>query len=362
MKILKRAATIIMLTVMAFSFTACGASASKEPVVAKIGDISITKSDLDNAMAQTDYYLQMYYGQDFKENAEMIPTYNSMLDQNVQQLIGYELLVMKAKENKEIVVSEEVEEQLAAVKASFGSDEEFDAALKETGMTLEELKENIEKDLYYQKIVETYKDSVQVTDEEISDYYNENIAQYTKKPGANVYHILVDSEDKAKEVLKEYEAGKSFADLAAQYGTDGTKDQGGALGYIEYATTDYDADFMAGAKVLGEGEISAPVKTQFGWHIIKVDGVQNEETIQPLEEVKESIQTTLAEQKANEALTEAVEGWKAESKIEIYEDVYQLAIPEASAEASSDATTKEETKEETPASDDASTESTTTSK
>ena len=112
-------------------------------------------------------------------------------------------------------------------------------------------------------------------------------------------------------------------DLAAEYGTDGTKDSGGSLGYIPYDTTQYDADFMAGAKILGEGEVSEPVKTQFGWHLIKADGIQKEDVVQSLDEVKDSIKEIIANSKAEEELTNNLVEWKKEYDIKIFEENYK---------------------------------------
>lgn len=342
MKIFKKLATVLLVATMSLSFTACETkqktnetvtdkenTESGEVIIAKVGDISIAKEDLDNVMMQTDYYLQSYYGADFKKNAELIPNYNGLLDQNLEQLIGYELLIMKAKEKQGLEVTDaEIEEQVTATKTGFPTEEDFNSALDDAGMTLDEFKSNVKKDLYYQKMVKSYQDAVKVTDAEIEEYYNQNIANYTQKPGANVSHILVDTEDKAKEVLQKYKDGTSFADLAGEYGTDGTKTSGGSLGYIEYETQDYDADFMAATKKLGEGEVSAPVKTQFGWHLIKVEDIQDKDKVATLEEAKEDIKQILSEQKTNEAITVDIENWKKEMDIQTYEEKYHLVAPE----------------------------------
>lgn len=354
MKMLKKFAAVMLVAAMSLSFTACGNSAANNdnPVIAKVGDINILKSDLEVSMLQADSYLQMYYGQDFKTNPQFIPTYNQMLDQNLDQLIGYEILTLKSKEDKNFKVTEEdVKTEYDKIKLNYPTEEDFNKALEQSGMSEKELKESIEKDLYYKHIIDQYRESVDVTDAEIEAYYKENIANYTTGAGANIYHILVDSEEKANEVLDKYNAGTSFADLAAEYGTDGTKDKGGALGYIPYNTQQYDQDFMAGAKTLKEGEVSKPVKTQFGWHLIKVDGVQDKDVVKPLDEVKDEIKSMIVDQKTNEMITTDVENWKKDYNIEIYADRYQLTVPETTAApqapADANATDKGATQENT---------------
>lgn len=333
MKLFKKTIAILAIATLSLSMVACNSqkagtqSASEENqanIIAKVGDVPVYKSALDNEMANMDYYMQMYYGADYKSNAEVMEQYYAYRDNVVQSLIEAEVLVLKAKQMGEIKVTEdEINAQLEVTKANFTTEEEFNTALEQSGMTLEELKENIEKSLLVTKLIEDYANKAEVTDEEISEYYNTNIANYTQGAGATISHILVDSEEKAKEVLEKYKAGTSFTDLAAEYGTDGTKDSGGSLGYIPYDTTQYDADFMAGAKLLGEGEVSEPVKTQFGWHLIKADGIQKEDVVQSLDEVKDSIKEIIANSKAEEELTNNLVEWKKEYDIKIFEENYK---------------------------------------
>ena len=333
MKLFKKTIAILAIATLSLGMVACSTQKSGTEstvqendgtIIAKVGDIPIYKTVLDNEMAYMDYYMQMYYGTDYKSNAEVMEQYYAYRDNVVQSLIEAEVLVLKAKEMDEIkVTDDEINEQLEVTKANYSTDDEFNTALEQSGMTLDEFKENIKKNLLVTKLIEIYANKAEVTDEEISEYYNTNIANYTTQAGATLSHILVDSEEKANEVLEKYKAGTSFEDLAAEYGTDGTKDNGGSLGYIPYETTQYDADFMAAAKLLGEGEVSEPVKTQFGWHLIKADGIQNEDIIQPLDEVKDSIKTILQNNKAEQELTENLTEWKKEYDIQIFEENYK---------------------------------------
>ena len=351
MKILKRFATVMLVAAMSMSFTQV--VVDEKDVVALVGDIQITKNDLNLVMAQMDAQLQMYYGPEFKSNPQIVPLYNSYLDQGIEQRIGYEILVMKAKENKDYSVSaEDVDAQIVSMKSAYKSDEEFNSALEGAGFTLDEFKASLEKDLYYEQIVDSYKVKAAPSDEEVKAYYDQNIANYTQGPGAEISHILVDSEELANEVLDKYNAGTSFEELAAQYGTDGTKTTGGSLGYIPYDTQSYDQDFMAGAKVLGEGEVSKPVKTQFGWHLIKVDNIKKEDYVTPFDEVKEQIKMQLTEQKLNELVTADLDQWKKDIKILTYPERYQLQVPTDSA-ADSSAVNAGDAEESTKPADDA---------
>ena len=345
MKLFKKTIAILAIATLSLSMVACSSQKSgtestaeqnDASIIAKVGDVPIYKTVLDNEMANMDYYMQMYYGTDYKSNADVMEQYYAYRDNVVQSLIEAEVLVLKAKEMDEVkVTDDEINEQLEVTKANFTTEDEFNTALEQSGMTLDEFKENIKKNLLVRKLIESYASKVEVTDEEISEYYNTHIATYTQQAGATISHILVDSEEKANEVLEKYNAGTSFEDLAAEYGTDSTKDSGGSLGYIPYETTQYDADFMTGAKLLGEGEVSDPVQTQFGWHLIKADGIQSEDIVQPLDKVKDSIKTIIQNDKAEQELTEKLMEWKKEYDIQIFEENYKTEDTTASTESAS---------------------------
>ena len=361
MKLFKKVIAVLAIATMSLTMVACGNSKAatemasqdeKGLIVARVGEVPIYKTALDNQMAvygMSDEMMKTYYGEDFTSDEQTVNQYNDFKKNIVNSLVESEILVLKAKETKGIEVTEDkINEELEATKAGFAKEEDFTAALEQSGMTLDDLKENIAKNLYVTQLLDQYKqEKAKVTEEDIQKYYDENIINYTTKPGAQIYHILVDSEEKANEVLGKYNDGTSFSDLAAEYGTDGTKDKGGALGFIEYDTTQYDQDFMAGAKELGEGEVSKPVKTQFGWHIIKADGIQKDEKVQPLEEVKESITTVLQNQKAEELLTADIEEWKKDYEITYYEENYKTELTQPKETTTEGTDAKEEATENT---------------
>ncbi|MEG0326137.1 MAG: SurA N-terminal domain-containing protein [Cellulosilyticaceae bacterium] len=291
-----------------------------DTVIAKVGDASIMQADLSKEMAYIEQLLTMQFGETYKESEEAMALYKQQEELMLNYLIESELVIQSAKELGIEVTDAQVDEEIDAGKIQLGSEEAFQAFLTEQGMTEEAFREYLRENMAIGQVMEQVTKDVAVVDEDVAKYYEENKAQFTRGPGAEMSHILVEKEEDAKKIKEEFDGGKAFADLAAEYGTDGTKDTGGSLGeFIEYDSTKYDADFLAGAKDLKEGEVSGPVKTQFGYHLIKVDNIQTDEVVTPLEEVKESIKATLLQEKQYEKFSEHIAALREKTTIEIIE-------------------------------------------
>lgn len=127
---------------------------------------------------------------------------------------------------------------------------------------------------------------VTVTDEDAKKYYDENKDAFAVPPTVSARHILVDTEEEANKVKEEIDNGLSFADAAMKYSKCPSKEQGGNLG--EFSKGMMVPEFEKASFEAEVGILSAPVKTQFGYHLIIVDS-KNEGTVKSFEEVKNSI-------------------------------------------------------------------------
>jgi len=152
-----------------------------------------------------------------------------------------------------------------------------------------------------------YLDKIKLTDEDITDYYNSNVEEFTEPKTVEARHILFKldqnstpeeaekKKEKANEILKMAKEGKDFAGLAKEYSEGPGKDKGGYLGVFKKEAMV--KPFSDKAFSMKAGEISDPVRTQFGWHIIKVEKV-NESYKKTLEDVKNQIRDKLSMNKA----------------------------------------------------------------
>jgi peptidyl-prolyl cis-trans isomerase C len=149
-----------------------------------------------------------------------------------------------------------------------------------------------------------------LTPEMIEQAYQERYVEPQTGEGAEpveevrAAHILVDSREKAAEIKAEYEAGTPFAELAQKYGTDGTKDRGGDLGYFTKA--DMVPEFADAAFAMEIGTVSDPVESPFGWHLIQLND-RRDRPVPPLEEVRDTLLEDLAQETQQAILAEARE-------------------------------------------------------
>jgi foldase protein PrsA len=329
MKNIKKMIAAVLMSTFVLSMAGCKMiqktpEAIKKTTVAKIGDDKITLGEVDEKLSTIIEQIKAQYGDKYTENTEAMSVLEQQRKQALDSLVNDKVMLKKAEELKLVPTKEELDKEIDAkiteIKKMYETEEKFNEALKTANFTNDTLRSYLKDQIIIQKTTDNMFKDITVTDEDIEKYYNDNKAQYTTKPGANISHILVKTEEEAKKVKAEYDKGAKFEDLAAKYGTDGTKSTGGSLGFISYDTTQYDADFMKAAKDLKEGEVSGPVKTQFGYHLIKVDGIVKEEKTKELKDVKEEIKQTVETNKKNDIYTKTLDQWKKDLKVTTYED------------------------------------------
>ena len=194
-------------------------------------------------------------------------------------------------QGREIILEQIISRKLFlldAVKNNY----EYNPVFKEE---LQKLKEDLLANFAITKAVE----NVKVTDQDIKDFYENNKDKMMNPETVNASHILVDSEEKAKELLDEINAGKiTFEEAAKANSSCPSSQNGGNLG--EFAKGQMVPEFDTAVFEMNIGEISGPVKTQFGYHLIKLNN-KNEAKEIPFEDVKDSIAIQLTTEKQQAA-------------------------------------------------------------
>jgi peptidyl-prolyl cis-trans isomerase C len=160
-----------------------------------------------------------------------------------------------------------------------------------------------------------------VAEETAKKIYDEKIAQMKPEQEVHARHILVGTEEEAKEIAERLKKGEDFATLANEKSKD-TNAEGGDLGF--FTRGQMLKPFEDAAFALDVGEISAPVQTQFGWHIIKVEE-KRDQALPSFDDVKEAIMAQLVQQKAQEVVT----GLRDSAQIEIVDPAIKRSMDDA---------------------------------
>lgn len=223
----------------------------------------------------------------------------------------------------EAEVDKRVEELKAGVPAA-----EFDAELKGSGQTIAELRKNLRAEIQQQRWMEgQIAGQIKVSDAEIEDYYKKNPDNFQAPEAIRASHILVRvTQDATPEVALEKEnfvnalrerivnKKDSFAELAKQSDDAGSRDKGGDLGF--FTRERMVPEFADAAFALGKDELSKPVRTNFGFHLIKVTDRQPPRTV-PLAEAKENIRSYLEGDKRRQALSQLIAKLHEGAKVQI---------------------------------------------
>lgn len=248
--------------------------------------------------------------------------YQTLRDQAVAHLVQRVELERAAEDMGIEVTDEDVDKRLdQIVKQYYGGDEKkLDKQLKEQKLTKAQVLEDLRGQLISEKIYNSVTKDVKVTEADIKKFYDENKAQYQQAASREVRHILVKTRARADSVRAQLTPnGSNFGALARRYTQDqGSKATGGKLTISRGQTV---SAFDKVAFALKTNEISQPVKTEFGFHIIQAVADMKPARTTPLKEVRSSIRQQLEQTKKNEKMTEWLEDLKAD-----YEDKVAYAV------------------------------------
>jgi parvulin-like peptidyl-prolyl isomerase len=260
------------------------------------------------------------------EQYERIPTaYKTQITRDVvlQQAINEELLLQEAAKKGISVTDEEVESAINASITQSGLDEEsFRQRLAEQNLDMNDLRDLYRKQLTINKLIEQEVIStINISDDVLRAYYEENKEQFKKGEEVTASHILILTDDRSDEEAKALiddiaaqATPENFAELAKKYSEGPSAPRGGDLGTFGRGVMVQPFEDVAFSTPVGT--ISEPVRTQFGWHIIYVRD-KNPGGELSFEEVKDQIKAQLLEQQAQQLVVSYLDQLKANADIEI---------------------------------------------
>ena len=264
------------------------------------------------------------WGQFLVEN-DMTP---SSVRQQIIDTLTEQQVIMKGAEELGIKVEDsEVDEYINNMKSNYDSDEAWNKALEQAGFTQDSYRETIKESLYEQKVGQHFEDEAQVTDEDIVTSAQTYASYYNGAKRSS--HILIGVDDtsneqamaeataKAQDLIAQINAGADFAELAKANSTDtGSAQNGGDVGWdqLNSFVTEY-TDALANLEL---NQVSGPVTSQYGVHIIKVTDVYNApedtSTITSIEQIPEAFRSTIEDMAKSVKANSDYTAWLDEKK------------------------------------------------
>jgi parvulin-like peptidyl-prolyl isomerase len=311
---------LLPLIVVAFG---CGGELP-QGAVAQVGGKLVSQDQFDELLA---IYQAAGRVPDKKTQSKEYQTFQQNL---AEYLVMLEVLRQQAPSFGVRITDRDVEEQLAQLKDMFQGDEKrWNEALKKQKLTLEQFKESLRERLLVDEMKAAVTQEVALSDDEVKAYYDEHKTDYTEPEERETRHILISpfaeaaggagtitpteadwdvARAEAEKVRSEIQNGADFGTEARKYSDDETsREAGGELGNV--VRGQMVPQFEEAVFSLKKGELSQPVRTEYGYHLIQVTDITPEAQI-PYEEVKEKIRSALLAQRQADTWEAWLEGTK----------------------------------------------------
>jgi foldase protein PrsA len=301
------------LALVALVLAGCGGGTAVAKLnrsdVAVVGGAHISRGDYERILDQAK---RNYKTRKQKFPKAGTPQYQQLQNQIMTYLVQTAEYSQRAEDMGIKISDKDVDARLAKLKKQFfgGDEKKYQKSLKAQHITEAQVRHDIKNQLVSERIYQKVTGSVKVSDEEVRKYYDAHKAQFTTPASRDVRHILVKSKTLADKLEGELQAahGRNFPLLVKRYSKDpGSKRNGG-----RYTDTkgSFDPAFEKTAFSLKTKEISQPVHTRFGWHIIQALAPTKPKHVQPLSVVKDQIRSQLEQTDKNKAMRD----WLNETK------------------------------------------------
>jgi len=297
------------------------AEKDQDRIIAQVNGRAITEKNLEEKMKAT--INRMYFHRNLPPEKEI-----QVKKQALEALILEELFYQEARKQNIKVDKKEINRRFDKITKRFKSRSDFKKALKKKGYTIKDFKKKIKREYLIQEAFRrNVLEKVSLTEEDLRKYYDENKSKFIKPESINLQHILIEVRDplseaswqeahkKITDIYNRLKKGEDFSTLARLYSEDLYRIKGGHLGEVHRGRLSPEIEKKGFS--MDKGEISQPIKTEMGYHIIKI--LDRREARQlAFNEVKEKLRKELEEKFLTEAKNEWISRLKAQAEIEIY--------------------------------------------
>lgn len=306
-----------------------------DPVVMRVNGEEMLLSEFNERFAF--YANNLAAQQGMQMTPETAPLFDSLKPQYLEQLATEKVLQQEGTKRGLSVEETVIDEQIAQIKTNFGSDEEYLTALTAAGLSSEDLlRKLIAESELSRRTVEAIRTSIQLKPYQLQLYYDQHKAEYGTPAEACAKHILVETQEDAKTVQADLAGGISFEEEAAAKSIDpGSAANGGDLGCFPQGAMI--PVFEEAAFNAPLNEVTEPVQSEFGYHII-LPYERKDAVTAPLEEV----QAQVTEGAQNDVLRQLLDSYQSNAEIETFADLV------APAEALEETAPSEDTMESAP--------------
>jgi peptidyl-prolyl cis-trans isomerase C len=289
-------------------------------VVVEVNGITLTQGEIDTEMSSTLESIKGRVPQDQMENVKL-----NIRKKNIEDFITRIVLIHEADKQKIVASDNEIKQEISKIEKRLPEGVTLETRLKQRGVSMEELNENITFSLRVNKLLESQiKDDLTPSDEEIRKHYTNKKEQFGTPETVHARHILIKVDDKDDEktkgekmakietLRKQLIEGADFEKLAKEHSDCPSGEKGGDLGtFARGSMVKPFEDAVFSQKV---NEIGLVVTTRFGYHLIQVLE-HNKATQKTLNEAKDNIRDTLKNQKKQEMITSYIAELKEKAKI-----------------------------------------------
>jgi len=299
---ISRFTPVLAVVALALAVAGCGGQSSENlssKDVAVVGKTPISRTQFENLMSTAQA--------SFKQQGRKFPKqgtaeYAQIKSQAVTLLVQQAEREEKASDLGIEVSDKQIQSRLAQIKKQYfqGKETAYESQLKKQGLTDAQVRSDIKAQLISEALFKKVTDGVKVTDSEVHKYYVAHPSDYKQPESRQVRHILVKQKALADKIYAQLKSGGDFAKLAKKYSIDTVSAaQGGNYNAVKGQSV---APFEKVAFALKTNEISQPVKTQYGWHVIQATAPVKPAGTTPEKQAADQIRQQLLQTKRNDAV------------------------------------------------------------